>query len=449
MILLINPKTCKDSKRKEPCIREPNLGLLYLTAILDANEISVDILDLEQYHDISPFELEDLIRSKIPHYQIFGITCLTNTFHIAIKIANIIKEADPHKIMVLGGPHVSFQFKVVLKEYGIKKRIIDYICVGESERSFLRLVQLFFSMQNHEINLKEFEEKLTLIKGIAFVNANEEIRFTGFDEELINLEALPLPARYKLTHESYYYSVANIIVNRGCPNQCSFCVRQQLFKNTVRLRSIESIETEIRDILSMQTYSYINFYDNLNISEKYLINFCNMVIKNQFEIPWGCELRVDKLTREQGVLLKTAGCKLVATGIESASDKVLKMNFKYQDPLQVKKGITILKENTIPVQAYFVFGLPGETINTVCKTIRFIKSLPFQKEDKINYFVATPFPGSKLWDQAKQFGINIFESDFKKYDCEHLIFETKDLKKDQLLKLTKWLKKVERIYSEE
>ncbi|MCJ7650396.1 MAG: hypothetical protein MUP85_17440, partial [Candidatus Lokiarchaeota archaeon] len=94
-------------------------------------------------------------------------------------------------------------------------------------------------------------------------------------------------------------------------------------------------------------------------------------------------------------------------------------------------------------QAYFVLGLPGETEQTFSDTIQYIKQLSFDITDRINYFIATPYPGSRLWIEQEQFGINIFENDFSKYDCEHVIFQTNELSRDQLEKLHQKAKKVE------
>ena len=153
--------------------------------------------------------------------------------------------------------------------------------------------------------------------------------------------------------------------------------------------------------------------------------------------------RVDSITQEEARLLKQAGCHLVATGIESASPEVLKQNFKYQNPGEVLLGLKYLKQVEIPVQAYFVLGLPGETEKTFSDTIQYIKQLPFDDNDRINYFVATPYPGSMLWLEQDEFGIVIFENDFSKYDCEHVIFQTNDMSRDQLEKLHQTAKKVE------
>ncbi|MFX0027158.1 MAG: B12-binding domain-containing radical SAM protein [Candidatus Hermodarchaeota archaeon] len=438
MILLINPKTTKPTEFQSEYFREPSLGILYLAAVLDQNNLDVDILDLEQYLDLKETILEELIIEKIQKYEIIGITSLTNTFNLALKIANIVKQYDDQKYVILGGPHVSFLYEEILQS----QNSIDFICISESENSFLYLVEILKKIINTDKKIRNFESYLQKIKGLAFINSRGKLIFTGYPE-LIDIETTPLPARYKLEHIQHYYRVANVIINRGCPFQCSFCSRQNLFRK-VRIRSISSILSEIRDIISFQNYYYINFYDNINIDKDFFKKFCNMFIENNIKIPWGCELRVDNITKEDARLLKTAGCELIATGIESASIEVLKKNFKYQNPNEVMEGIINLKKYLIPIQAYFVLGLPGETEETFYKTIDFIKSLPFDKNDTINYFVATPYPGSRLWEEGKIFNINIIENDFSKYDCQHIIFETEDLDLNALQKLLKTAKAIEK-----
>lgn len=441
MILLINPSTSKPSEFRTQFFREPNLGLLYLAAILDLNDIPVEILDLEQFIDLNESELENLINERIVGYRIFGITALTNTFHLALKIARLVKT-EQQNYVILGGPHVSFMYKEILEYDKKTENLIDFICIGEAEISFLELVKILTTQILEGKNLSNYETQLKSVKGLAFINSKGKLTVTK-STDIINLKDLPLPARYKLSQENYYYSVANVIVNRGCPNQCSFCSRQKLFKKT-RIRSIGSILDEIRDIQSLQTYTQINFYDNININRDFFRDFCMMFIENKITIPWGCELRVDIISSEEAGLLKKAGCQIVATGIESANEVVLKRNFKFQDPKQVKTGIINLKKQGIAIQAYFVLGLPGETEQSFSQTIDYIKSLPLDENDELNYFTATPYPGSRLWDEREYFGMNIFENDFTIYDCNHLIFETKELRKNKLEKLYTSAKQIEK-----
>jgi magnesium-protoporphyrin IX monomethyl ester (oxidative) cyclase len=442
MILLINPKTTKPTELSKEFFREPNLGILYLAAILDQNNIPVEILDLEQYYGLESDEINEIITEKITKYDIIGITSLTNTFHLTIRIAKLVKNCSKEKVVVLGGPHVSFKYEEILN----KEDSIDFICVKESENSFPDLIDLITSVLNKNGLIHDYEKELSKIKGLAYKNLKGEIIFTGFPKT-VKIDNLPLPARYLLSQENFYYRVASVIINRGCPNQCSFCSRQKM-SPVVRIRSLDSILSEIRDIATYQTYDYINFYDNININREFFHGFCRLFIDNKINIPWGCELRVDTITSEDANLLKKAGCRLVATGIESASLDVLKKNLKYQDPKQVLTGIRHLKAVNIPIQAYFVLGLPGETELSFLKTVEFIKNLPFNSDDRINYFAATPYPGSRLWDEKDYFKLNIVELNYTKYDCQHIIFETYDLDLKKLKRLFRIAKETEKLFTQ-
>ena len=436
MILLINPKTTKSKEIQTEYFREPNLGLLYLAAVLDQHDIHVDILDVEQYFQLENYNLKSLIETKIQPYSIFGLTSLTNIFPFTLEIIQMIKEIKPWAKIILGGPHVSFLYNDILKE----NKLIDYICIGEAENSFPLLVSALILRLNKKITIDNFYQQINQIRGIAY-RKNNKVIFTG-SPDTTDLNTLPLPARYKLQQDNYYYRVANVLINRGCPNQCSFCSRQNLFRKP-RIRSIKSLLLEIEDIISLQNYDYINFYDNININPHFFKEFCEMFIENEINIPWGCELRVDSITREEARLLKEAGCELVATGIESANVELLRNNFKFQDPQRVLKGLSYLNQEKIPIQAYFVLGLPGETEQTVFQTIDYIKKLSFGPDDRINYFIATPYPGSRLWEEREEFKINIMEHDYSKYDCEHVIFTPNGLSKDSLERLFLIVKNVE------
>ncbi|TFF97516.1 MAG: radical SAM protein [Promethearchaeota archaeon] len=442
MVLLINPKTSKPTEINTRYFREPNNGLLILAALLDINDIDVELLDLEQFLALNDRERREIVLNSSSNHAIIGITCLTNTFHKAKKIAEDIKSVYPKKYIVMGGPHVSFLYDLILNE---ANTVIDFICVGESEYSFLQLTKILLNSSSDGKISSQIENKIKNIRGIAYKANKGSVQFTGTIDNIIDIDQLPLPARYKLIPQNYYYNVANVIINRGCPNQCSFCSRQELFKST-RIRTIESIMSELRDIESSQMYKFVNFYDNINLRKGFLKELVQTLKIEDFSLPWGCELRVDNITAQEAQLMKQAGCQVIATGIESASPKVLQRNFKYQDPEKVKRGLGYLKDHNISIQAYFVLGLPGETQKTFSTTLNYIDSLPLEEEDTINYFIATPYPGSKLWEEQDRFGIYIFEHDFSKYDCEHLIFETEDLTKDQLEEMYKKAKEVEKLY---
>jgi radical SAM superfamily enzyme YgiQ (UPF0313 family) len=126
-------------------------------------------------------------------------------------------------------------------------------------------------------------------------------------------------------------------------------------------------------------------------------------------------------------------CALIATGVESAAPEVLKLNVKNQNPDRVAEGIQLLKSYGIPVQAYFVLGLPGETIDTFKQTLEYIRRLPLEKGvDHVNIFPATPYPGSDLYLKQKEYLLKIVNKNFNVYNCEEIVMETETLNYKQL-----------------
>jgi radical SAM superfamily enzyme YgiQ (UPF0313 family) len=254
-----------------------------------------------------------------------------------------------------------------------------------------------------------------------------ELINTGFPNP-VEITKVPLPARHLIEA----YNVADVIVNRGCPNNCSFCSRTKLFP-TVRVRPISDIMEELDHILTIPTYRFVNFYDNINLNKAYFYDFLDALIERKFPLPWGAELRADALTERQIEKMTRCNCALIATGVESAAPEVLKLNVKNQNPDRVAEGIQLLKSYGIPVQAYFVLGLPGETIDTFKQTLEYIRRLPLEKGvDHVNIFPATPYPGSDLYLKQKEYLLKIVNKNFNVYNCEEIVMETETLNYKQL-----------------
>ncbi len=424
-------------------LREPPTGLMLLAQILEQKGYSVEIIDCTILED--PFDFLAKVAYK---YRLVGLTALTNTFSSVLEIVEVMKKANPGLFITMGGPHVSFEYEQVFQQ----QPMIDVIIVGEAENSFPWIVErllvkpyidFVYDGDTHTVDRtfhsigyvqQQMKETNTRPKGITYLNQMDpnkeakEIVYTGFPDPT-NLEALPLPARHLI---SRVYSVADIIVNRGCPNQCSFCSRTKLFPK-MRIRSVEQVMQEVDYILSGSNYHFINFYDNININHKYFNYFLDELIARKKMLPWGAELRADVITVEEARKLKRSNGKLIATGIESASSEVLRTNFKFQDPDKVARGIHIMKEAGIAIQAYFVIGLPGDTPERFQKTLEFAEQLPFEKGvDHVNFFVTTPYPGSDLVINPDKYGITVINTDYDQFNCHEVLMETKTLNKTQI-----------------
>lgn len=442
-------------------LREPPTGIMLLSAILEQKGYAVDILDATLLEDP-----EQYIREHIGDYRMMGLTSLTNDFPEIQNIIRLAKQVHPELFIVVGGPHVSFMPDSVL----VEMPEVDAVFVGEAEHSFPWFVDRLLiqpaidyiyagesdsmgeTANSHNYVSRCLATAEDLPKGIAFRPiSSDSATMSSFGSDspskiashisptsllpsslpsvpfpdATNLKVLPLPARHLI---SRIYKVADILVNRGCPNQCSFCSRTHLFPK-MRIRPLDQVFKEVDYILSSANYRFINFYDNININKRYFETFLNGLIARPQMLPWGAELRSDGITLEQAHLMKQANCRVIATGIESASETVLKTNFKFQDIEAVRKGIINVKKAGVAVQAYFVIGLPGDTFAEFDKTLAFLESLPLVPGvDQVNFFVTTPYPGSDLSLNPDKYGINILSKPLDTYDCRQIQLETPTLK---------------------
>ena len=404
-ILFINPRTELGDKSKI-FHREPPNGLLILGAVLENAGYEVNLLDLS----VTPAELKTCL-SEEP--RIVGITSLTNTYPLAMNILKEVKELSPNTITLYGGPHASFKFADILS----KNQFVDFILCGEADQTILQFMQAVTDQNYSKVPNLAYRENGKIHYSECYIPTD--------------LDALPLPARHLIDLEKY--EVGTVIVNRGCVFNCAFCVRQRIFKK-VRYRTIADIIYEMQT-LSHLGYRFANLYDNLNISENYAISLCHEIEKAKINLNWGCELRADRLSKELAESLKRAGCKVIAVGIESADPEVLQRVNKEQDLKLVRKGVDNAKSMGLSVQAYFMTGLPGETEESFELTRNFLENLQLDLGgDRVNFFAATPYPGTALYEQPGQFGVHILHENWELYDNEHLIMELNSIKFEKLQK---------------
>lgn len=409
-VLFINPQTELEDRSKI-FHREPPNGLLILSAILENAGFDVDFLDLSVN---KPTELKSYL---IEEPKIVGITSLTNTYHLAMRILKQVKNISPNSIILYGGPHATFKYAEVLQE----NRNVDFVLCGEADETILEFMQVQVG--------KESEKNYSKVPNLAFRD-NGSIRCSK-SYAPANLDDLPLPARHLLNLRDY--QVGTVIVNRRCPFNCIFCVRQKIFQK-VRYRSARDVSYEMQ-VLSRLGFKFVNLYDNINIDEDYALRLCQEIEDANINLNWGCELRADKLSLRLARALNKAGCKVIAVGVESGDLEVLERANKKQDLKQVKKGIKAAKSEGISIQVYFVVGLPGETEESFFKTRKLLDELALEPGiDTVNFFAATPYPGTPLYEHPEQFGVRIRHEDWDLYDNSHLLMELDSIEFEQLEK---------------
>ena len=382
----------------------PPLGLSYMAAVLEQNDIEVKIFDCpvcEKDHD--------KLKSELDSFQptIVGIGAMTPIIESALKSANVSKQVCPDAKVVMGGPHATFADKQIISD----EKDVDIIVRGEGEETLLELAKQSPEMQ-----------KIGDIQGITFRKDNQVVR--SVDRPFIqNLDALPFPAykyiqmkRYRITG----MKLLPIISSRGCPFQCSFCVASQMFGAKYRARSSKNVLDELEWLKNEYNAEGIAFQDDtLTFDKKRALEICDGMIERKLKLPWGCSSRADVVTKEVLAKMAKAGCDEICFGVESGCQRIRDSLKKKVTTEQCENAIKWAKEAGIFVTVSVILGYPGETKETLRESLEFVRQV---EPDDVWLCHATPYLGTELRALVESNGWKMSE-DWKLYNTMNPIFE--------------------------
>jgi anaerobic magnesium-protoporphyrin IX monomethyl ester cyclase len=391
------------------------LGISYLTAVLEENDYKVDIVDCQTTHPTQQ-ELEEKFRDLDPN--IIGVTSATLTYLPALEILRAAKAALPKAITLIGGPHVTVRDEATFTE----SNNVDVVVRGEGEMTMLEVAKIVS---------EERLDRLGNVLGITYQRDGQVYRNSdrAFME---NIDALPHPAhkhfdvgRYKILGKTYL----PIITSRGCPFHCTFCAGYKMCGRGFRARAPTKVVDELEWLRDEFGAGAFAFYDDtFTFDEKRAIAICDEIQKRKINLPWDCRTRVDKVSPELLVKLRKSGCQLIHFGIESGNQQMLNLMRKGTTVEQNAQAIKWAKEAGISVATSLVIGYPTETPEQMQQTIDFIYKT---KPDYVYMCEAVPYPGTELYDFAKNLGLEL-PTDWSKYHEQTQVFENKLLPLEKL-----------------
>lgn len=271
--------------------------------------------------------------------------------------------------------------------------------------------------REYEYTIRDLANGIALEKtqGITF-KKNSSFHSTPDRQLIENLDELPFPARELLPNKEYYSALYKnpftfIYSGRGCPNRCTFCAPPQLMAGQrYRLRSAKNVMKELWEIKEKLKLKSVLFNDDtLTVNPNHCNELCDSMIKEKLDLPWACYSRVDGITPELAGKMKKAGCFLVKIGFESGNNQLLKNMMK--GPLataeKARYAAKTFMQAGIQVHGTFVFGMPGETKQTIRETIDFAKSLNI---DFVQFSIAQPYPGTAFYNELKSKGYLLTEN---------------------------------------
>ena len=216
---------------------------------------------------------------------------------------------------------------------------------------------------------------------------------------------------------------ASLQTSLGCMFNCNFCMINILNRNdndeigvasnysTMRFWSTEFIIKEFDKLISMGVKTIRIVDEMFLLNPKYYVPLCKELAKRNQDDSlriWSYS-RIDTVKRPEILkLVRKAGIKWLALGIESA-DKSIRLEVakgKFED-VDVKKVIERVHEADIHVMANYIYGLPGDTVDTINKTLELSLELCTAGW---NTYGAMALPGSQLYKEAIDNGIKLPDS---------------------------------------
>ena len=243
------------------------------------------------------------------------------------------------------------------------------------------------------------------VKGLVW-RRNGEIVLNFPRPFIADLDDLPIPMHELLPLQKYRMPMMKgpftfIVSSRGCTAGCIYCIKHVSYQYSVRLRSPKLIMEELWKLKGLGI-NYINMYSDLfTVNRDQVMELCQRMIDEKINMKWTSNSRVDYVDEEMLKMMARAGSFMIAWGIESGNEQILKHARKGADPAKAQRALQWAKNAGIMNWGYFIIGLPGETEDTIRQTIAFAKKLPL---DIALFHVAAPYPGTPFFFEVAKEG---------------------------------------------
>ncbi|NLH50853.1 MAG: B12-binding domain-containing radical SAM protein [Myxococcales bacterium] len=338
------------------------LGLLYLAAVAHRRGYDADLLDQQ----VEAFDAATVVeRIRRERTRFVGLYCCHYDPLIA-KVAAYVRriKSETDAAVIVGGP--SFDPLPVLQAGA------DAVCLGEGEATFAEF-------------LDHLEGQLPLdrVRGIAYLPGGQ-VHQTAPMPLVEDLDALPFPwrkyvDRYFITgNPNCRRPMLELVGSRGCPMRCSFCGSPGFWGRSWRLRSPGNLLDEARELIDRHGARYLHFRDDLfGADPRWLDRFLDLYEAIPNRPNWSCYLHPASFgERRESYLrrLAASGLNMVVYGLQSTDAGILQgIHRRAEEPAMLAEQLRLARRLGILTFVGIIFGLPGETRETMRATERWVK----------------------------------------------------------------------------
>jgi len=344
-------------------------------------------------------------------YDFLVLFTSTVGFESDLRIVRRIKELKPDLKIAFVGPDVQTRSEECLRA----SADIDFVVRGEFDYPVVEFAQ---------------GKPLEQISGVSYLREEKAVHIPARPLlQTAELDALPFATEvYKRDLKIENYNVPFLLhpfvsfySSRGCPALCTFCHwPQTLSGHAWRVRSADNVATEFRQAMQLFPQAKEFFFDDdtFNIRKDRVLELCAKLKPLGFR--WSATAR----THGDYDTLKAmadAGCRLLIVGFESGDAQILKNIKKGATPEMGRTFVKNCKKVGLLVHADFIIGLPGETKETIARTIEYAKELD---PETLQVSVAHAYPGTELYEWAAKNGHLASETraDDGGYQLPHLTY---------------------------
>lgn len=376
------------------------IGLAYVLSCLDKHNIPFDFIDTS----INSSDYSKLLRRN--DYLAVASGGLIGQFRFFVDIVDQVRRYSPGVPVIVGGNIT----KDINPDFLCEKMGINYGVVGEAETSMPYLLEALYNASSDSNDLREIPGLIYLDKHTGKVIKNIPKRLDLQKENILPAwRHFDVDYYSKDAYLTFYgrRSAMPILSGRGCVGNCSFC------SPTIggfRKRPIGHVIEEIEFLNSTYDFEWLFFFNEMFYPTKVeIIEFCKAYKKLKVQKPWACALRADAdVDKEIFTIMKEAGCVSTSAGIESGSDKVLKIMNKRTTSDKIRRFFREAKEAGLPCNGTFMVGNDGETEEDVKKTIDMV----IEEEMNTGESLAIIYPGTLIYKNAVNGGLIKDEWDY-------------------------------------
>ncbi|MGD8625430.1 MAG: radical SAM protein [Anaerolineae bacterium] len=398
-------------KRSDKYIEYP-IYLSYTVAVLEQAGMDVHFIDaIMDELEIEPFARR--VGELAPRLAILETS--TPSIDFDLETAAAIKDHAPGTFVALIGSHVTYFDRETLQT----NPAVGAVVRGEFEHTCADLARAL-----------DAGGDLARVPGLTYRDDDGEVHRNADRPLFEPLDDMPFPARHIVKGDGYRAGIYSgghptaMVSSRGCPYRCTFCLWPDiLYGHKFRARSAQNVVDEIEE--AVRTYGHDEIYfddDTFTIDRQRVIDITRLILERglEKEVEWIAQCRVDTVDREMLEAMKAANCGYILFGVESGSPKMLKKMRKGITLDKVRHAFQLTHEVGIKTQAFFLFGMPGETQETIQETIEFAKEL---NASSTQFAIAIPHPGTALYEECTA-NDWLISDDWADYTAENSLIET-------------------------